>query len=106
MKIAVHHHCRDFKSYRAARVKSLFNAESGCEFRRDFELPVEDVPGWKVGVVVGPSGSGKSSLGARIFPGVPALHRPDLPQLGDGRAPNVTFITTRDDAHEFREGVA
>lgn len=27
MKIEVQHHCSDFNSYRAARVKSLFNAE-------------------------------------------------------------------------------
>ena len=27
MKISIHHTCDDFNSYRAARVKSLFNAE-------------------------------------------------------------------------------
>jgi hypothetical protein len=29
VKIAVRNRCSDFDSYRAARVKSLFNAESG-----------------------------------------------------------------------------
>lgn len=29
MRIEVHNRCSDFKSYRAARVKSLFNAEAG-----------------------------------------------------------------------------
>ena len=36
MKIEVHNRCSDFNSYRAARVKSLFNAESGCNF--DLEI--------------------------------------------------------------------
>jgi hypothetical protein len=31
MKIEINHRCSDFNSYRAARVKSLFNAESGCD---------------------------------------------------------------------------
>ena len=30
MKIEVHNKCSDFDSYRAARVKSLFNVESGA----------------------------------------------------------------------------
>lgn len=70
MKIAIAHSCTDFDSYRSARVKSLFNVESGCEFRREFDLPFES-DDWKVGVVVGPSGSGKTSVGHRIFEGVP-----------------------------------
>jgi len=66
MKISVHHRCSDYDSYRAARVKSLFNAESGCNFDLSAELPIEAAD-WKLGAVVGPSGSGKSSLGERIF---------------------------------------
>jgi GNAT superfamily N-acetyltransferase len=66
MKIAVRNSCRDFRSYRAERVKSLFNCESGASFEIDAEIPVEDAS-WKVGLVVGPSGSGKSSIGRRIF---------------------------------------
>ena len=31
-RIEVHNHVSDFNSYRAARVKSLFNAENGCNF--------------------------------------------------------------------------
>ena len=31
MRVEVRHHCSDFDSYRAARVKSLFNAENGCD---------------------------------------------------------------------------
>jgi hypothetical protein len=34
MKIEIRNRCSDFNSYRAARVKSLFNAESGCSAAR------------------------------------------------------------------------
>ena len=65
MKIEIRNRCSDFNSYRAARVKSLFNAESGCNFDLDAEL---DLSGdWSIGVVVGPSGSGKTSIGRQIF---------------------------------------
>jgi ABC-type transport system involved in cytochrome c biogenesis ATPase subunit len=74
MKLSVHHHCADFSTYRAARVKSLFNVDSGADFCLDAELPVEDRD-WKIGVIVGPSGSGKTSLGAAIGP----LYAPDWP---------------------------
>jgi len=63
--ISVRHSCADFDSYRAARVKSIFNAESGCNFSLDVDL---DLSGdWNIGVVVGPSGSGKTSIGQKIF---------------------------------------
>ena len=66
MKIEVHNRVSDFNSYRAARVKSLFNAESGCNF--DLEIDNVDLSGeWNIGVVVGPSGSGKTSIGRQIF---------------------------------------
>ena len=56
MKVEVHNKVSDFNSYRAARVKSLFNAESGCNF--DLEIDNVDLSGdWNIGVVVGPSGS-------------------------------------------------
>lgn len=58
MKIEINHCCSDFDSYRAARVKSLFNAESGCNWQHVAELPIEDL-NWKIGLVVGPSGSRK-----------------------------------------------
>ena len=66
MRIEVKHRCSDFDSYRAARVKSLFNAENGCNWERTAELPIEDME-WKIGLIVGPSGSGKTSIGSRIF---------------------------------------
>lgn len=69
MKLEIRNRCTDFSSYRAARVKSLFNVESGANFSLDAELPIEDGDGepWRVGVVVGPSGSGKTSIGRLVF---------------------------------------
>ena len=65
-RIEIHNKVSDFDSYRAARVKSLFNAENGC----NFDLVIDDVDlsgDWNIGVVVGMSGSGKTSIGKQIF---------------------------------------
>ena len=71
-QISVRHECADYDSYRAARVKSLFNAESGCNFSLDVDV---DLSGhWNIGVVVGPSGSGKTSIGRKIFGDDAVLH--------------------------------
>ena len=68
MKIEVHHRVSDFDSYRAARVKSLFNVENGCNF--DLEIPGVDLSGaWNIGVIVGASGTGKTSIGKQLFSG-------------------------------------
>lgn len=65
-RIEIHNRTSDFDSYRAARVKSLFNAESGCNF--DLTIEGVDLSGsWNIGVVVGASGSGKTSIGKQIF---------------------------------------
>lgn len=66
MRIEIKHRCSDFDSYRSARVKSLFNAENGCNWEKDVELPIEGMD-WKIGLVVGASGTGKTSIGGRIF---------------------------------------
>lgn len=93
MKLQVRNRCADFASYRAARVKSLFNVESATDFNLDVDLPIDDDT-WRVGVVVGPSGSGKSSLGRLIF-GAEAFYQPtgwpaDKP-IVDVIAPNGDF---------------
>jgi GNAT superfamily N-acetyltransferase len=88
MKINIRHHCEDFDSYRAARVKSLFNVESGANFALDAELPIDDGD-WRIGVVVGPSGSGKSSIGA-------ALGKPYAPRWPRG-APIIGAIAPKGD---------
>lgn len=68
MKVEIRNRCSDFNSYRAARVKSLFNCESGANFFLDAEIPIEeDNWNWKIGVVVGPSGSGKTSIGKAVW---------------------------------------
>nr|WP_314710668.1 GNAT family N-acetyltransferase [uncultured Comamonas sp.] len=77
MKVSVHNTCSDFKSYRAERVKSLFNVESGADFRLDAELDLESAP-WQIGVIVGPSGSGKTSIGRQLWGGE-ALYSPPWP---------------------------
>lgn len=93
MKIEVHNQCSDFNSYRAARVKSLFNAESGANFDLTAELPIDD-PDWKIGLIVGPSGSGKTSMGREIF-GADAFYQdtgwPDGAPIIDAIAPGGDF---------------
>ncbi len=74
MKIIAERSCKDFTSYRAARVKSLFNAETGADFRIEADLPVEEED-WSIGLVVGPSGSGKTTLGREAF-GPEAFYQP------------------------------
>lgn len=66
MLIEVRNRCPHYESYRAARVQSLFNAESGQAFDLDADLPIDD-DGWQVGVIVGPSGSGKTSIGRLVL---------------------------------------
>lgn len=77
MKLSIQHSCADFDSYRAARVKSLFNVESGANFSLEAELDVDIAP-WQIGVIVGPSGSGKTSMG-RQFWGADAMYSPQWP---------------------------
>lgn len=52
-----------FDSYAAERARGLYNVgvADGRRFRLQADIPVEDRD-WKIGVVVGPSGSGKSSI--------------------------------------------
>lgn len=66
MKIEIEHNCSDYNSYRAARVKSMFNAESGCNWSHVANLPIEEKE-WKIGLIVGASGTGKTSIGNKIF---------------------------------------
>ncbi|MBB2778321.1 UNVERIFIED_ORG: ABC-type ATPase with predicted acetyltransferase domain [Comamonas terrigena] len=77
MKLTVAHQCTDFNSYRAARVKSLFNVESGANFTLEAELDLDAAP-WQLGVIVGPSGSGKTSMGRQLW-GAGTLYSPDWP---------------------------
>lgn len=92
MNITIRHRCTDFTTYRSERVKSLFNVESGANFSLDADLPIEGSE-WQIGVVVGPSGSGKSSIGAALWGG-DALYRPSWPAnapIIDAIAPEGRF---------------
>lgn len=90
MKLEIQRSCANATSYRAERVKSLFNVESGAEFRLTADLPFEALD-WKIGLVVGPSGSGKTSIGREIF-GPDALYEstgwPDDKPIIDAVAPD------------------
>ena len=52
-----------YASYAAERTRGLYNvdADDGSRFQLSVDLPVER-DDWRIGVVVGPSGSGKSSI--------------------------------------------
>lgn len=93
MKISVRNKCSDFNSYRASRVKSLFNCESGADFAIDATLP--DDEDWHIGLIVGPSGSGKTSIGRQLWPDVGIYDGDsgwpvDAP-IVDGIAPSGSF---------------
>lgn len=90
MKITVRNTCTDFDSYRAARVKSLFNVESGADFSLDAEIPVDD-QAWQIGVIVGPSGSGKTSIGRQLG----SIYAPSWP----ADAPIIDVINAGGDAN-------
>lgn len=94
MNISVRNRCDEYASYRAARVHSLFNADAnqGANFALDAALDIDDAD-WKVGLIVGPSGSGKSSMGRQIFPGAfyePTGWRADAPII-DCISPEGSF---------------
>ncbi len=92
MKLSIHHRCDDFNSYRAARVKSLFNVESGANFQLEADIDIESAP-WQIGVIVGPSGTGKTSMGRALW-GPRAIFAPrwpaDVPVI-DAIAPEGSF---------------
>ncbi len=74
MIIKVEKSCPVSDSYRAAVVRSLFNADNSARFEIEADLPIEGLD-WQIGLIVGSSGSGKSTLGAEIW-GQATLHRP------------------------------
>lgn len=75
IRLDVDQACPVSTSYRAARIRSLFNVtdEQAARFTLTAELPL-DQDNWQVGMIIGPSGSGKTSLGRRAW-GAGALHQ-------------------------------
>ena len=88
MRIEVKHTSKNFNSFRANKVKSLFNAESGHEWSHVAEIPVEG-DDWQIGLVVGASGSGKTSIGSKIWKDTNIL---DLYEGWDNNKPIVDCI--------------
>lgn len=82
-----------FAGYRAARVRSMFNVteETGSSHTIDVDLPIEKEQ-WRIGLVVGPSGTGKTTIGRELLGGG-RLHesfdwdpeKPIIEQIGPGR---------------------
>jgi len=68
MIIDVKNECADFNTYRSARVKSLFNAERGNTFELKANLDIDDME-WQIGLIIGASGSGKTTIGRSLFGG-------------------------------------
>ncbi len=102
MKIEINHSCENFTSYRAERVKSLFNAENGYQWSHTAEIPIERLD-WQVGVIVGPSGSGKSSIGRALNPHEP-LH--DLYAGWPDDVPIIDAISPEGDFNQVTASLA
>jgi ABC-type ATPase involved in cell division/GNAT superfamily N-acetyltransferase len=88
-----------YKGYRAARVRSMFNVteSDGASHTVDVDLPIEGAD-WKIGLVVGPSGTGKTTIGRELLGGG-KLHqgfewdpeKPIIEQIGAGQ--DFTAVT-------------
>lgn len=85
MKINIKHTCEDFTSFRAEKVKSLFNAENGHTWEHTAELPIEG-DDWQIGLIVGPSGSGKTSIGKQLWNGI------GITNLSENWAENLPIV--------------
>ncbi len=88
MIVEVKNTCKNYNTYRAARVKSLFNAERGDTFTLTADVPVEGND-WQIGLIVGPSGTGKTSIGRLLFGGGKLV---DLYAGWDNDAPIIEAI--------------
>jgi ABC-type transport system involved in cytochrome c biogenesis ATPase subunit len=97
MKLEIDHRVKEPCTYRAERVKSLFNCEDGHQFRAAFDLPIEGRP-WQIGLIVGPSGSGKTSLGRMLG----TVYAPTWP----ARAPIVEAIAPAGDFDQVTAALA
>lgn len=95
MKLDIHHPAPIPNSYRAARVASLFNIVDDADFRLAIDAPFDARP-WQIGLIKGPSGTGKTSIARAAFGGVDAAQTwPDSPLI-EAIAPEGEFnaITT------------
>lgn len=93
MRIDIRHSSKDFSSFRAQKVKSLFNATNGHEWNHSADIPIEG-DDWQIGLIVGPSGSGKSSIGREVW-GDGAVY--DLYKGWDANKPLIDCIAPEGD---------
>jgi len=94
MIIEVRNECKNYNGYRSARVKSLFNAERGDIFELKADLPVEGME-WQIGLIVGPSGTGKTSIGKKLFGGGKII------DLYDGWDSDIPIVEAIDPGGDF-----
>jgi ABC-type lipoprotein export system ATPase subunit len=92
-EFTVNRRCPVYRSYRAARVRSLFNVTEGqaSEFSAVARLPIDE-DDWSIGLIVGPSGSGKSTIAEKVY-GRRGLHR----GFDWGRGPIIDRIAPGED---------
>lgn len=66
MIVSVDQEVPAYESYAAERTRGLYNvgADDGRRFKLDVDIPVgtRELDSWQIGAIVGPSGSGKSSI--------------------------------------------
>jgi len=101
MIIEVKNTCENFNTYRSARVKSLFNADRGDTFELKADLPIEGME-WQIGLIVGASGTGKTSIGKKLFGGGKII---DL-YAGWGNTPIVEEISPDGDFNSVTGALA
>lgn len=102
MIIKVRNKTEDYNSYRAARVKSLFNAERGNEFNLDANIDIDGFD-WQIGLIVGASGSGKTSIGKQLFGGGKMV---DLYDGWDSGKPIIDSISPNGDFDSVTSALA
>lgn len=68
MLIRVDQEVPKYKSYAVERTLGMYNVDAadGSHFKLDVDIPVEK-DDWAIGMIVGPSGSGKSSVVSKIM---------------------------------------
>jgi len=102
MIIEINNSTKNFESYRAQRVKSLFNVENGSQFSLDVNIDIDNMD-WGIGLIVGTSGSGKTSIGKNFF-GENKIH--DLYSGWDYSKPIVDCIAPNGDFNEVTGSLA
>lgn len=104
MRIDIRNETDPVSTYRAERVRSLFNAtdDQASVFTLGIDAPGLEPDGdWSIGVVVGPSGSGKSSIG-KMFWGPEYFE----PEVDWGTGPIVDAIATGGDFNAVTAALA